>query len=101
MAGGGGTPRCEQPGRREAIWTPTPEHDLDNFIRGADHFADLDVVVQERHELAPRVLPQLGDGRVEPAPFVGELAEPGPSFGFGGGGVDRSQIPGDLVPVLP
>src|SRR4029450_525615 len=71
-----------------------------NRIRTANDLADLDVVVQEWHELAPRVLPQPSDRWVRPAPFLGELFEPGPGLGLGGGGIDRPQISGDLARVL-
>ncbi len=42
-------------------------------VRGAHDPADLLVELQERHELGPRVGPQLHDHRVLPTPFLGEL----------------------------
>jgi hypothetical protein len=49
-------------------WQPrgpaTDRVGLDDFIRRADHLADLGVEGQERHELGPRVLPQPDDRRI-------------------------------------
>src|SRR5262245_2185574 len=66
----------------------------------ADDPADLHVVVQERHELAPRVLPQADDRRILGAPRGGELHEPFLGRGLGRGGVNRPDVFGDLIPVL-
>jgi len=74
---------------------------VDTFIRGADDLADLHVVVQERHELRPGVAPQPADRRVGLAPLLLELGEPGQRFGLRRSGIDRPQVVGDLVPVLP
>src|SRR4051812_26381236 len=58
-------------------------------------------VVEERHELRPGGAPQLADRRIRLAPLLLELLEPGQRLGLGGGGVDRAEVMGDLVPVLP
>lgn len=42
-------------------------------VCAADHAPDLDVVVEERYELAPGVLPELADRRVLLAPLRVEL----------------------------
>src|ERR671910_1084820 len=70
-------------------------------VGATDDLADLDVVVQERHELRPGVAPQPADRRIRLAPLLLKLLEPGQRLGLGGGGVDRPQVMGDLVPVLP
>ena len=70
-------------------------------VGGADDASDLDVVVEERHELRPGVAPQPADRRVGLAPFLLELLEPGQRLGLRNGGIDRPQVVGDLVPVLP
>ena len=62
--------------------------------------ADLDVVVQERHELAPGILPELGDPRILCTPLGGELSEPFLGGGLGRRGADRPDVAGDLIPVL-
>lgn len=67
----------------------------------ADDLSDLDVVVQERHELGPGVLPQRHDGPILATPGRGELGNAFLGGGFGRGGVDRPQVTGDLLPVLP
>lgn len=69
-------------------------------VRRADDAVDLDVVVQERHELTSGVLPQLGDRRILRAPLLDELGEPFLGRGLGGRGVDRADILGDLISVL-
>src|SRR6478736_1834551 len=51
------------------------------------------------HELAPGVLPELGDRRVLGAPYLGELGEAFFGRGFGCRGVDRADVLGDLIPV--
>ena len=70
-------------------------------VRRAQHGADLDVVVQERDELIPGVVPQLGDHRVAPAPGVGELVERLPRGRRVDRGVDRSDRSFDRIPVPP
>ena len=59
-------------------------------VGAADDPPDFDVVVQERHELAPGVLPQSGDRRVLPAPFGRELHESFLRCGLRRCRVDRS-----------
>jgi hypothetical protein len=66
-------------------------------VRGADHSLYLDVVVQERHELAPEVLLEPGDRRVLGTPFRGEFDEAFLGPGLGGCGVDRADVLGDLI----
>jgi hypothetical protein len=58
IAGGGGTPRCEQPDGHQVICTPTPEHDLDNFIRGV-HNEVLSGVRRRRLEMRADLLLRL------------------------------------------
>src|SRR5690606_4335783 len=62
--------------------------------------ADLDVVVQERDELRPGVLPQPADRRIHRAPLLRELLEPRFRGSLGRCRVDRAQVTSDLVPVL-
>jgi hypothetical protein len=102
MAGGGGTPRCEQPDDHRVICTPTPGHGLDNFIRRVDDPAQHRRERQKRGEALPGVL-EGGDG-------VGVLAAQ-----FGGlkrlqldpcrlgisGLVDRFQRRGNSFAVAP
>lgn len=57
----------------------------------ADHPPDLDVVFEERHELRPRVPPQLHDRRISSAPRGGELLEPVLRRLLGRGRIDRLQ----------
>ena len=52
-----------------------PGVDRLNGVRAADDLADLDVKVEERHELGPGVLPEPHDGRVAGAPGLAELQE--------------------------
>lgn len=75
MNGGSGRPgRCEVPAGLDR--PPVAGVEGLDGVGGADDAADLHVVVQERHELGPRVLPQPGDRRLLPAPLAGELGEP-------------------------
>ena len=69
-------------------------------VRSAQDLADLDVVVQERHELGPGIAPEPNHHRVGLAPLLSELFERSlgslRSRGFG----DRFQVRGDLGSVL-
>ena len=66
-------------------------------VRRSQDLADLDVVVQERHELGPSIAPEPNHRRVGLAPLLSELL--GYSLGSRGF-VDRFQVRGDLGPVL-
>jgi hypothetical protein len=70
-------------------------------ICAAQHLADLDVVVQERDELLPGVVPQPDDRRIPLAPPFGQLVERGPGRVGVDGGVDRPQVALERVPVPP
>ena len=74
----------------------TPDNDR---VRAAQHRADLQVVVEERDELLPGVLPQPGDRPVLLAPGRGELIERGPRRGGVHRRVDRPDIAFERVPV--
>jgi hypothetical protein len=68
----------------------SPDAGVDRLDRvgGVDDPADLGVEPQERGELLPRVLLQLDDRRILPAPGVGELREPVQVGLLGRSGVD-------------
>jgi hypothetical protein len=66
----------------------------------ADDPTDLDVDLEERHELGPGVLPKPDDRRVPVAPFLLELQEPVLGGLRGRRGGDGRERAGDLVPVL-
>jgi hypothetical protein len=68
-------------------------------VRGADDGPDLDVVVQERDELLPRVLPQPDDRPVPLASFLRQLVQRGPGRGGVHRGVDRLHVTLEGVPV--
>src|SRR6516225_9887115 len=68
-------------------------------ICGADDGSYLPVKLQERDEFCPGVLPEPDDRRVAFLPFAGEFGEPVQGAGFGGGGVDRLEVFGELAPV--
>ena len=74
--------------------------DLDTFIRGVDHPADLLGEGQERDYVLPGVQPRLGDDREPLAPLLVESLK----HLLGGvsvhGRVDRLQIAGDLLALL-
>lgn len=57
-------------------------------------------IVQERHEFAPRVFPQPGDGRILPAPFGREVDKTFLRRGLRRCRVDRAEITGHFVPGL-
>jgi hypothetical protein len=69
------------------------------MVGGADHLADLDVVVEEGDELLPRVLPQPHDRCVPLAPGPGQVVEGRAGRGGVHGGVDRLDVPPQGVPV--
>lgn len=70
-------------------------------VVAADDPPNFDVVVQECYELAPDILPQPDDRRVLPTPFGGELHEAFLRRGLRRCSVDRAEVPGHFVPVLP
>ena len=57
----------------------------------ADHPADLDIALQERHELRPRAAPELHDRRITITPLDGELREPVLHRLLGRGRVNRLE----------
>ena len=62
----------------------TPVSGVQRLVRGADDFADLDVVVQERNEFLPRVLPESDDRPVLCAPLLGQFIQRSPGRKSGG-----------------
>ena len=68
-------------------------------VRGADHRADLRVVVQERDELLPGVLPQPDHRRVLPAPLLRQLVQGRAGRGGVHGRVDELDVAFHRVPV--
>jgi hypothetical protein len=70
-------------------------------VGGADDLADLDVVVQERDELVPGVLPQPDDRRIPLPPLLGQLIERGPGGVSVDGGVDGLDAALEGIPVAP
>jgi hypothetical protein len=68
-------------------------------VGGVQYLADLNVVVQERDELLPGVLPQPDDRRIPGGPFLCQLVEGGPGRGGVDGGVDRLDVAAQRVPV--
>ena len=68
-------------------------------VRGAQHLADLDVVVEERDELLPGVFPQADDRPVAGTPGLGELVERGPGGISVHRRVDRLDVALERVPV--
>jgi hypothetical protein len=72
-------PQFEDPDRAE-VWDEVE-------VRASDHPADLHVVVQERHEVRPGVVPQPHDRWVACTPLAGELAP-----AFLGGGLRRGGV---------
>jgi len=72
-----------------------------NRIRRTNNLANLNIPRKKRNELFPRPLPQTNDRRILTPPFLGELAEP--LFRRIGRRrrINRLDIFGDLVPVLP
>jgi hypothetical protein len=78
---------------------PVPGVQRLDGVGGADDLADLQVVVQERDELVPGVVPQPDDRRVPPAPGLGEVVERGPGGGGADGGVDGFDAAFEGVPV--
>jgi len=73
---------------------PVPGVERLDCVGATQHPADLQVVVQERDELFPGVVPELDDRRIAPVPRFGQLLEGGP----GGGGVDRGVDRFDVAP---
>jgi hypothetical protein len=69
-------------------------------VRRADHAADLHVVVQERNELVPGVVPQPNHCRVALSPFLGQIVECRPCRSSVDRGIDRFDITLDLISVL-
>src|SRR5215471_9548841 len=69
-------------------------------ISAAYHLADLDVVVEERDDLTPRVLPEPDDRRIPAAPGLGELVQRGPGGLSVHRGVDGLDVAPQRVPVL-
>ena len=69
-------------------------------VRAAQHSSDLYVVVEERDELGPGVVPQPDDGRVALPPFLGQFVEGRAGGGGVDRGVDRFEAAFELVPVL-
>src|SRR5450755_1252837 len=63
-----------------------------SWVRAAQHRADLHVVVQERDELSPCVLPQPDDRPVPLTPFLSQVVERGPGRRGVHGGIDGLQI---------
>jgi hypothetical protein len=82
--------------------TPTPEHDLDNFIRGIDHPAQHRRERQERGEALPGVL-KGGEGVGVLAAQLGglERLQLDPCRVGVGGLVDRFQRRRDGFALLP
>jgi YhgE/Pip-like protein len=70
-------------------------------VCGADDRADLQVVVQERDELGPGVLPQPDHGPVLFPPFLGQLVKRAPGRGRVHRRVNRLHVPLEGVPVPP
>jgi hypothetical protein len=66
-------------------------------VRRVDHAADLGWVVQEGHELSPRIIPQGSNSRVTITQLFGELLEADPSAGF----ADRAVRAAGLWPWFP
>ena len=79
---------------------PEPRVQALDRVGRVDHASDLGAVVQERHELAPRVLPQRLDRRVAVTPARAELDEAFLRRLLVDRGVDGSQLAGHRVPVL-
>src|SRR5690606_11805090 len=69
-------------------------------VRRADDPADLDVPVEERHELGPGVLPELRDCWILPTPLRVELLEPLTSGRFSRSRIDRPEVLAHLFPVV-
>src|SRR5207249_9864678 len=65
-----------------------------------DDLAELDRELEERHELAPGVLPRTDHRRIDLPPSDRELCESDLGGFDGRGGVDLSQLAGDLTPVF-
>jgi len=73
---------------------------LNDFIRRAQHLADLQVVVQEWDELAPGALPQPDDRRVLLAPAPGHLVHRSPGRGRVHHRAGRLDVRLEAIPVL-
>src|SRR5437868_10781246 len=71
-----------------------------NRICRVDDLAELDRELEERHELGPAVLPRADHRRIHLTPALRELCEADFGGVDGRGGVDLSQLAGDLTPVL-
>ena len=69
-------------------------------IGGANHFPDLDVIVEEGDEFFPRVLPQSDDRGVSGAPLFFQRLEGVPSSIGTGSGINGLQIAFEFVPVF-
>jgi hypothetical protein len=83
------------------ISTPTPGHDLDNFIRGIDDLPHRRRELQERNEPFPGVPPDPNRGRILLAPVRALEDVQFLSRGrFSGGGVDRPQRRGHGLAVV-
>lgn len=69
--------------------------------RRADHPTYLHVVVQQRDELNPCVVPQSDHRWVALPPFLGQLVERRTGRGSVDRGVDRLHVTLDLIPAFP
>ena len=69
-------------------------------IGGANHFPDLDVIVEEGDEFFPRVLPQSDDRGVSGAPLFFQRLEGVPCSIGTGSGINGLQIAFEFVPVF-
>jgi hypothetical protein len=70
-------------------------------VRAAQDLADLQVIVQERDELLPGVVPEPDDRRIPLAPPLGQLVERSLRRRRVDGGIDRLKAALERIPVAP